>query len=252
MKLSNFTKTAGAGVVFASVILMGMLISSTAGRGQVDNSGAVDEQLMITQGFAIAPVPLNLSGKDHDLVGLGSYLVNAVADCNGCHNSSPQDNEFTATGNPYLLTLQAGGPFTGNKQVNPATYLAGGQNFGTLDPNGLSAPIITRNLTPDYAGNPEGGHSYNDFVSIMTTGVDLDGIHPTCTGALNQGCVPFPFNGKLLQIMPWPAFQSMTSRQIQAIFEYLSAIPCIDNSTSTPPPGFPDELRNNCGSGRVR
>jgi hypothetical protein len=40
----------------------------------------------------------------------------------------------------------------------------------------------------------------------------------------------------------------MTDHQIEAIYEYLSAIPCIDNSFSTPPAGAPDELRNDCGS----
>lgn len=114
------------------------------------------------------------------------------------------------------------------------------------------AVSTNRNLTPDYTGLPEGGHSYSDFLLILKTGVDLDKIHPTCTGALNTGCVPPPFNGSLLQIMPWPIFRNMTDRQLQAIFEYLSAIPCIDNSTSAPPPGHPDELRNNCGTGKSR
>jgi hypothetical protein len=40
----------------------------------------------------------------------------------------------------------------------------------------------------------------------------------------------------------------MSDRDIDAIYEYLSAIPCIDNSTSTPPAGAPNELRNNCGT----
>ena len=39
----------------------------------------------------------------------------------------------------------------------------------------------------------------------------------------------------------------MTDHDIEAIYEYLSAIPCIDNSTSTPPAGAPNELRNDCG-----
>jgi hypothetical protein len=40
----------------------------------------------------------------------------------------------------------------------------------------------------------------------------------------------------------------MTDHQLDAIYEYLSAIPCIDNSFSTPPAGAPDELRSDCGS----
>ena len=48
--------------------------------------------------------------------------------------------------------------------------------------------------------------------------------------------------------MPWPVFSRMTDHQIEAIYEYLSAIPCIDNTFSTPPDGAPDELRNDCGT----
>jgi hypothetical protein len=63
---------------------------------------------------------------------------------------------------------------------------------------------------------------------------------------------PSPYNnipdGDLLQIMPWPTFSHMSDRDITAIYEYLSAIPCVDNTTSTPPAGAPDELRNDCGS----
>jgi hypothetical protein len=28
--------------------------------------------------------------------------------------------------------------------------------------------------------------------------------------------------------MPWPTFQNMTDRDIRAIYEYLSAIPCLE------------------------
>ena len=48
-------------------------------------------------------------------------------------------------------------------------------------------------------------------------------------------------------MMPWPVFHNMTDHQIESINEYLSAIPCIDNTFSTPPAGAPDELRNDCG-----
>jgi hypothetical protein len=47
--------------------------------------------------------------------------------------------------------------------------------------------------------------------------------------------------------MPWPLFHNMTDHQIEAIYEYLSAIPCIDNTFSSPPAGAPNELRNDCG-----
>jgi hypothetical protein len=47
--------------------------------------------------------------------------------------------------------------------------------------------------------------------------------------------------------MPWPVFHNMTDHQIEAIYEYLSAIPCIDNNFSTAPAGASNELRNDCG-----
>ena len=47
--------------------------------------------------------------------------------------------------------------------------------------------------------------------------------------------------------MPWPVFHNMTDHQIEAVYEYLSVIPCIDNSFSPPPAGAPNELRNDCG-----
>jgi hypothetical protein len=55
-------------------------------------------------------------------------------------------------------------------------------------------------------------------------------------------------DGSKFQVMPWPIFHNMTDHQIEAIYEYLSAIPCIDNNFSPPPAGAPNELRNDCGS----
>jgi hypothetical protein len=89
---------------------------------------ANDDESKIHQGFAIAPVPpvpLNLAGKNRALVGMGSYLVNAVADCNGCHSAGPKTQYISPIGNPYLLP----GLFSGKTQVNPRTYLGGGYDF---------------------------------------------------------------------------------------------------------------------------
>src|SRR5579864_1660746 len=195
MTLANFTKTAGSGAAFGMVVLVGMLVSSP--RGQAQGS---DDTARIQQGLAIAPVPLNMVGLDPNLVGLGSYIVNAASFCNGCHNSGPGDNEFLPGGNPY---------FGQSKAINKASYLGGGRDFGPLGPAG-SAHIVSRNLTPDKTGLPVGGHTYPEFVQIMRSGVDMDHLHPTCSpGAINAGCVPPPFNGNLLQIMPWPIIQNM-------------------------------------------
>jgi hypothetical protein len=166
------------------------------------------------------------------LVGLGSYIVNAQADCDGCHSAGPR-TEFAMGGNPFF-----GQP----EKVNPATYLGGGRDFGELvPPPGIgSAHIISRNLTPTpKTGLPEGDHTFEEFLTILRTGKDFDHLHPTCTGAPNPGCVPKPFDGDLLQIMPWPIQQHMTDHEIRAIYEYLKAIPCIQGN-------YPGEPADRC------
>jgi hypothetical protein len=112
--------------------------------------------------------------------------------------------------------------------------------------------IISRNLTPDKSGRPEGGRTLEEFKDILRNGTDFDKIHPTCQSDTDPNialgiCVPPPVDGSKLQVMPWPLFHNMTDHQIEAIYEYLSAIPCIDNTFSPPPTGAPNELRNDCG-----
>ncbi len=219
-------KAIGA-TALGAVVVWGMLTSST--RGQAFDNDKLDEESLVRRGFEIAPVPLNLAGKDRALVGLGSYIVNAHAACNDCHDAGPV-TEYADGGNPYF-----GQP----KEINPETYLGGGQDFGPLVPG--SAPIIARNLTPDKTGRPEGGRSFAEFREILKTGIDLDHLHPTCAnGVVDESCVPPPFDGNLLQVMIWPTLQNMTDREIQAIYEYLSAIPCVAG------PPAPSPLHNDC------
>jgi hypothetical protein len=125
------------------------------------------------------------------------------------------------------------------QQVNPSTYLGGGRDFGPAE--GLQH-IYSRNLTPDKTGRPEGGHTFEEFLTIMRTGKDYDHIRSSCTGAPDGVCLPFPFNPEVLQIMPWPVHHNMTYHDIRAIYEYLSAIPCIDTNI----PGAPAILGNDC------
>jgi len=94
-------------------------------------------------------------------------------------------------------------------------------------------PIVSRNLTPDYTGMAEGGHTLYEFMQIMRTGVDMDHAHPNCP-TNTPVCLPPPFNGDLLQVMPWPNFQNMTDRQLTAIYAYLSAIPCLEGGPGEP------------------
>ena len=186
-------------------------------------------------GLAAAPVHLNMAGKNVALVGLGSYYVNVVGDCNGCHSAGPQ-TEFVHGGNPYMDQPE---------QVNGATYLGGGRNFGPLIPG--SANIISRNLTPDSSGLPEGGNTFDQFLTIIRTGVDDDHLHPPCpvdathpNGIVGPNCIPKPFDGNLLQIMPWPGLRKLSDHDLRAIYEYLSTIPCVQGN-------YPNEPANRCG-----
>lgn len=266
MTIQSFAKISAS--VAGLVAIVFATLSIKAPRAHADDNDN-DNDSRISIGFKIAPVPVNLEGRNRAKVGLGSYLVNAVGDCNGCHssNSAPLGIYPYVTGNnPY---------FSQQEKIDPTVYLAGGENFGTVGtptgPNGYSGPfIITRNLTPDKNGRPEGGHTLAEFKQIMRHGTDFDHIHRTCTAdqitEINNGgtpaCIPtgpivydaagdtynnIP-NGDLLQIMPWPTFSNMSDHDIEAIYEYLSAIPCIDNTWSTPPAGAPNELHNDCGT----
>jgi hypothetical protein len=212
-------KTGAILTAFAAIIFAGMVNGPKLVGARDEENNDEREESRIKRGFEIAPVPLNLEGKNHALVGLGSYLVNAVGDCNGCHSAGPP-TEFAPGGNPYFLSP----PFTGKTQINTATYLGGGRDFG---PVGSVPHLYSRNLTPDKTGLPEGGHTYQEFVEIMRQGTDFDHVHPNCTApGIPANCFMPPFNGELLQVMRWPSFRHMTDHELRAMYEYLSAIPC--------------------------
>ena len=222
MRTKQSVKAGAAVAAAAAIVLVAMFSGSQQVRADSDS-----ESSLVTRGFQIAPVSLNLYGKDRSLVGLGSYLVNAIGDCNGCHNAGQTlDGPFKAGGNPYRLI--PGTIFPQPKVIDPKLYLGGGQDFGTVDfnPSGPNDPdIISRNLTPDKTGLAEGGHTLAEFMTIIRTGVDMDHAHPN---------LPAGFDGKLLQVMPWPTFQNMTDHDLQAIYEYLSAIPCLEGGPGEP------------------
>jgi hypothetical protein len=132
-------------VPFALVALTLVLARDSEGQRPAPDT----EASRIQQGFRIAPVPLRLKGRNRDLVGLGSYIVNAQAGCNDCHT-----NPSYAPG---------GDPFQGEpEQVNAENYLAGGRAFG---------PFISRNITPQADGLPA-GLTFQEFRTVMRTGRD--------------------------------------------------------------------------------
>lgn len=185
------------GLVWAGFVLTALCVSTASGQpghaipSHPDHDGASKIRI----GYAIAPVPLDLRHKNPALVGLGSYIVNAQADCSGCH-STPV---YAPGGDPHL-----GQPAVANQ----AGYLAGGGD--------LFGPFVPRNLTPNRAGLPA-NLTREQFLFVLDTGTDVKGRPPFVPSEA----------GDLLQVMPWPVFRHMTVREKQAIYEYLRAIPCI-------------------------
>ena len=143
------------------------------------------------RGLAIAPVPLNLAGRDRKLVGYGSYIVNAQGICSDCHTNP----SFRAGGDPYQ-----GQP----EQTNTDHYLAGGKKF-------KNGTITSRNITPDLKSGLPADLTFDQFVHVIRTGEDPDNLHPEIS--------------PLLQAMTWPFFKKMTDHDLQSIYEYLSSIP---------------------------
>lgn len=142
----------------------------------------------IQRGADIAPVPLNMTGLNPALVREGSYIVNAQGGCNDCHTVP----SYAPGGSPFL-----GEP----ERINEPCYLAGGAVFG---------PFVSRNITPRANGLPA-NRTLEQFKELMHQGTDFAG-----------GATP------ILQVMPWPVYGKMSDRELEAIYEYLRAIPMIN------------------------
>ena len=183
--------------VLYSALLTGVVITANTQDPSVAASqetvaaavdAAADEPLEVTIGFRINPVRLRFAPEQRELVGLGSYIVNAQGGCNDCHTNPPYEAGHD--------------PFRGEPgRINRANYLAGGAQFG---------PFVSRNITPDSKGKP-GGLSFDEFLNVMRHGFDIDNAHPQL--------------GKKLQVMPWPVFANMRLHHLRAIYTYLTAIP---------------------------
>lgn len=180
--------------VAAFAVVMSLIPTSAQSQSKAKAAGNDDiSESVIKRGFEIVPegLQLNLRGKNRALVGLGSYNVNAQGGCNDCHTNPP----YAPGGDPF-----AGEP----EQINVPCYLSGGTQFG---------PFTSRNLTPDPVTGLPAGLTLEEFLHVLRTGEDT-----TSPGSP-------PFDGGLLQVMPWPVYGKMTDRDLTAIYEYLSAIP---------------------------
>ena len=181
--------------------LVAMIAATALLSSDVWAQGASDENSKIRIGFAImqaSGIAFNTQGKNPALVGLGSYIVNAQADCNGCHGNPT----YAPGGDPHL-----GQP----EQFSKTGYLVGGAP--------LFGPFLPRNLTPDKDGKPA-EKTLQEFITTIRTGKDLEFAPPHVPSASND----------LLQVMPWPVFRNMTDRELQAIYEFLRTIPCLEGN----------------------
>jgi len=196
---SGHGKSALVAAALTGVLALTLLSPVNGAAGQSNGQQDGSERSKIQEGFAIAPVPLDLNGKNPALVGLGSYIVNGQGDCNSCHANATPD--FISGGNPYL-----GEP----EQIDPERYLIGGRQFG-----GPTGPR-SRNLTPDPVTGLPAGYTFEEFLYVLRTGADLKGLAPF---------VPSRQSDLLQAPMPWPVFRKMTDRDIRAIYEYLRSVP---------------------------
>jgi hypothetical protein len=116
-------------------------------RDRDDGDEALQSDSRVQRGFEIAPVRLDVGGRKRGLVGLGSYLVNAVGGCNDCHTCP----SYAPGHSPYT---------GGDGKLNDVNYLAGGVHFG---------PFTSANITPDFSGHPA-GLTLQQFTTALRTG----------------------------------------------------------------------------------
>jgi hypothetical protein len=249
MRTQNRWKAAtGAGKVLAIAVLAGgvLLLPRAVLASDVPDTFTAQR---IAAGYAATPVPVDLKGKNPWQVGIGSYIVNTTGVCNHCHSVNqyykagyPQ-NFAAQKGNPYLLAPPTG-PYTGGIvngkstfAIDPSTFLAGGQSFGL---------VLSKNLTPAPNGNvqsptestpyyAEGGIDWITYWGVLHNGVDIDSVLTQCnpgSATVPAGCVAAPTNAYLLQVMPWPAIRLLTDSDLNAVWQYLSAIPCNANQSN--------------------
>ncbi len=150
----------------------------------------------VLRGAAINPlggVPPPSDPVDMALFGRGSYLVNALADCGGCH-TNPATTSPTST------------------KVNTAAFLTGGEEFDTPVP--LQPMLGTvRAVSADLTGQTNGFFNnpvvtFETFLTLITQGIHAEDPHPAR--------VAFP--------MPWQVFSQMQLGDLQAIYEYLNRV----------------------------
>jgi hypothetical protein len=151
------------------------------------------DQERIVKGLENSPVTLNLAAKDKDLVGMGSYLVNA-SNCATCHSCPTYDHRAKSGG-----------------ILNAANYLAGGVPFAE---SGYKTPAST-NITPDEKGLP-GGLTLQQFKVALT-----QQSHIMTSPDLGPPSSSGPYSSP----MPRALYSNFVESDVRAIYAYLRAVP---------------------------
>ena len=170
-------------VTAMSAALILITITSTASLADDrdrDRDGGGDRisSSVVQQGFRISPIPfdkLNLAGRDRALVALGSYLVNGVGDCNGCHtfprflrpgltvrptSGSPATTNFTGNEQSLGSDPRYGNPYLDTKGLDPST--------GLQDLNGQLKANVNADTTHGIVTHTPTGtaiYPYNHFLA---------------------------------------------------------------------------------------
>jgi hypothetical protein len=169
----------------------------------------------VERGLQISPVPVKLANLNKNMVGWGSYLVNAASACANCHTC------------PTFVPGSDGGK---SKRINAQNYMAGGVPF-TLPASGQGPggpELRSVNLTPDAHGLP-GGLTFVQFKAALTEG------HRTLTAAYTENPTPSEAYAGPISVMPWRIYQNLGTDDLAAIYEYLKAIPSATPGACTAP-----------------
>ena len=155
-------------------------------NGTNGNDIILSENARVGLKLSEVPVdPTGLNGDDIESVGRGAYLVNAVADCNGCHNGAGRGQPLFLAGND---DFPIGAFDTANTTADPFSPCTGGSPPSAC----VDGHVFTRNLTPD-----------------ATTGLKLseDQFIRRCAPARTSRT---PTGGAALIVMPWPQLRWLT------------------------------------------
>jgi hypothetical protein len=170
----------------------------------------------VLAGVALAGTVVSLPAQGNSDVQIGAAIAPVTLNMKGLNPALVRKGSYIVNAQggcndchtfpPYTPT---GNPFAGQpEEINAACYLAGGAPFGDV--------LRSRNLTPRANGLPA-GRTLEQFKTILRTG-------------------RYP-NGQILQVMPWPVYGKMSDNDLEAIYEFLSAIPSVPNNPR--PPGCP-------------